>query len=221
MYLDFTYVANNTELILAGAAVTVRISAMAFVVALVVAYAVGTMRAERPRSIPSRLLGAYVELFRGTPLLVQLFLIYYGLPQFGIMLDAWTAGVLGLGLNTGAYMSEVVRASILSVDSGQKEAAQVLGYSRVQALRHIILPQAFRVSLPALMNSLSALLKESSLVSIIAITELTRVGNMIYSRTMAPFEIYLTIALVYFVMTYASSLLAKALERWNDRWAIA
>lgn len=194
---------------------------MAFALALLIAYAVGIARARRLSRWLSLPLGAYVEVFRGTPLLVQLFLIYYGLPQIGIVMNAWTAGVLGLGLNSGAYMSEVVRASLLSVDGGQKEAAEALGYGRWQTLWHITLPQATRTAIPPLTNSLASLLKESSLVSIIAITELTRVGNIIYSRTMAPFEIYLTLAFLYLIMTSAVTLASRRLERTNRKWSIS
>jgi len=219
MSLDFSHVWESIDFILWGASHTLEISLMAFALALLIAYAVGIARARHlPRwlSLP---LGAYVEVFRGTPLLVQLFLIYYGLPQVGIVMNAWTAGVVGLGLNSGAYMSEVVRASLLSVDRGQSEAAEALGYGRRQTLWHIVLPQATRIAIPPLTNSLASLLKESSLVSIIAITELTRVGNIIYSRTMAPFEIYLTLAFLYLVMTSVVTLLSRRLERANRKWA--
>jgi polar amino acid transport system permease protein len=217
--LDFSYVRRSIPFILEGATRTVEISLMAFVLALLIAYAVGIARARRSPWWVALPLRVYIEMFRGTPLLVQLFLIYYGLPQVGIVLGAWTAGVLGLGLNSGAYMSEVVRASLLAVDRGQSEAADVLGYGRWQSLRHIVLPQATKIALPPLTNSLASLLKESSLVSIIAITELTRVGNIIYSRTMAPFEIYLTIAFLYLLMTAVVSLVSRRLERMSHVWA--
>lgn len=219
MGLDFSYVRQAFPFILEGAVRTIEISLMAFALALLIAYAVGIARA---RHLPEWLafpLRAYVELFRGTPLLVQLFLIYYGLPQIGIVMGAWTAGVLGLALNSGAYMSEIVRASLLAVDRGQAEAAEALGYGRLQALRHIVLPQATKIALPPLTNSLASLLKESSLVSIIAITELTRVGNIIYSRTMAPFEIYLTVAFLYLLMTAVVSVVSRRLEKTSQAWA--
>jgi polar amino acid transport system permease protein len=221
MNLDFSHVWESMDFILWGASHTLEISLMAFGLALLIAYAVGIARARRLPRWVSMLLEAYVEVFRGTPLLVQLFLIYYGLPQIGIVMNAWTAGVIGLGLNSGAYMSEVVRASILSVDPGQVEAADALGYGRWQALWHVVLPQATRTAIPPLTNSLASLLKESSLVSIIAITELTRVGNIIYSRTMAPFEIYLTLAFLYLVMTSVVTLISRRLERANRKWSIS
>lgn len=218
MTLDFSPVWDSITFILWGASHTLELSVVSFALAILVAYAVGIARArELPRWL-SAPLTVYVEVFRGTPLLIQLFFIYYGLPQIGIVLGAWTAGILGLSLNSGAYMSEVVRASVLSVDAGQTEAAEALGYGRWQTLRHIVLPQATRTAIPPLTNALASLLKESSLVSIIAITELTRVGNIIYSRTMAPFEIYLTLALLYLVMTLAVTLASRRLERMNRRW---
>ena len=221
MKLDFSHVWESIDFILWGASHTLEISLMAFVVALLIAYAVGIARARRLPIWASLPLGAYVEVFRGTPLLVQLFVIYYGLPQLGIVMNSWTAGVVGLGLNSGAYMSEVVRASLLSVDRGQAEAADALGYGRWQALRHVILPQATRTAIPPLTNSLASLLKESSLVSIIAITELTRVGNIIYSRTMAPFEIYLTLAVLYLIMTSVVTVFSRRLERANRKWSVS
>lgn len=216
---NFAYVREALPFIGEGALATVEVSIAAFLLAMLIAYAVGIARTSGiPRWLELPLI-AYLELWRGTPLLVQLFLIYYGLPSIGIVLDSWTAAVLGLALNSGAYMSEIVRSSILSVDKGQREAAQALGYGRFQTLVHVVLPQAARVSIPPLTNSLASLLKESSLVSILAITELTRTGNIIYSRTMAPFEIYLTIALIYLIMTAVVTLVSRRLERVNSQWA--
>jgi polar amino acid transport system permease protein len=133
------------------------------------------------------LLAAYVEIFRGTPLLVQLFFIYYGLPSAGIVMDAFTAAVIGLALNSGAYMSETVRASILSVSKGQDEAAFSLGYSKLEAIWHIILPQAFRVAIPPLMNVFLQCLKKLHWFGYLYY-ELTRTGNLIYSRTAQPLK---------------------------------
>lgn len=216
---NFDYIREALPFIAKGAFATVQVSVASFVLALLIAYAVGIARASRVPGWLDWLLRGYLEVFRGTPLLVQLFLIYYGLPQIGIVLSSWTAAILGLGLNSGAYMSEIVRASILSVDKGQIEAADALGYGRWQTLWHIVLPQALRVSIPPLTNSLASLLKESSLVSILAITELTRTGNIIYSRTMAPFEIYLTIALIYLLMTSVVTVFSRWLEKVNTAWA--
>lgn len=220
MELNFDIVLNNLPLFWQATLITIKITMLAFILALLIAFTVGVLRSYEIPRVFKLLLAAYVELFRGSPLLIQLFFIYYGLPTAGIVLDAFTAAVIGLALNGGAYMSETVRASILSVPEGQTEAAFSLGYSKLEAIWHIILPQAIRVAVPPLMNGFSSMLKETSLVSVISITELTRTGNLIYSRTARPFEVYLALGLFYFVMTFSVVLLAKQLERKGNRWTI-
>lgn len=215
--MKFHIITDNIDYIISACMVTIGITALSFVLALIIAFAVGTLRSEKLPKPLSSLLRSYIEIFRGTPLLIQLFFIYYGLPSIGISMNGLTAAVLGLALNSGAYMSEVVRASVLSVDKGQKEAAMALGYSNFQSLRYIIYPQAIRVALPPLMNSFSNLLKESSLVSVLAITELTRSGQLIYTRTYRAFEIYLTLGALYFLMTYAVSIVSAGLEKRMNR----
>ncbi|MDZ4910439.1 ABC transporter permease subunit [Clostridium perfringens] len=125
---------------------------------------------------------------------------------------------MGLSLNSAAYMSEIIRGASLSIDKGQYEVAFSIGYSKVKTYIQIILPQSFRVALPSLMNSFASIIKETSLVSIISIAEITRVGNQIYARTLRPFEVYFVIALIYLVMTYSISLLAKFIEGRSTRW---
>ena len=220
MELNFNIVINNLPLFWQATQITLKIAVLAFAFALLIAFMVGVLRSYNIPSIFKLLLSAYVEIFRGTPLLIQLFFIYYGLPSVGIIMNAFTAAVIGLALNGGAYMSESVRASILSVSKGQEEAAYSLGYSKFEAIWHIILPQAFRVAIPPLMNGFSSMLKETSLVSVISITELTRTGNLIYSRTLKPFEVYLALGLFYFVMTFSVVLLAKQIELKEKRWTI-
>lgn len=207
----FDILTNTWPDLLAGALVTVEITAVSFVLALGVGLAVGVARF-RSR-FWRRALAPYVEVFRGTPLLIQLFFIYYGLPSVGINLGSYTAALLGLGLNGGAYISEIVRGSLGGVDKGQEEAALSTGLSRMQTLRHIVLPQALRTALPPLVNAFSALLKESSLVSVLAITELTRIGQLVYTRTFRPFEIYLAVGLIYLLLTYAVSQASRRMER--------
>jgi polar amino acid transport system permease protein len=158
-------------------------------------------------------LAIYVEFFRGTPLLVQLFFIYFGLPQLGITTDKWTAGLLGLGLNGGAYISEIVRGALTGIGKGQYDAAHALGLGWFRTLVWVVAPQALRIATPPLVNSFATLLKESSLVSVIAITEIMNVANMIYSRTFRAFEIYAVVAMMYFVMTFTFSRLSRTLER--------
>ena len=220
MDLNFDIVIRNLPLFWQATMITVKITVLAFVFALIIAFAVGVLRSYNIPRLLKLLLAAYVEIFRGTPLLIQLFFIYYGLPSVGIIIDAFSAAVIGLALNGGAYMSESIRASILSVSKGQEEAAFSLGYNRLEAIWYIILPQAIRVAIPPLMNGFSSMLKETSLVSVISITELTRTGNLIYSRTARPFEVYLTLGLFYFVLTFSVVLLAKQIEKKEKRWIL-
>ena len=194
-----------------GLMATVIVSLASFVMALLIGVSVGIARAESAKA--KRLLGPYVELFRGTPLLIQLFFIYYGLPSIGVNMDNYTAGVIGLGLNGGAYISEIVRGALYSVEKGQKDAAAALGLSWYQAMATVILPQSVRVALPPMVNAFSALLKDSSLVSVLAITELTRVSQLIYTRTFRAFEVYLAVGAIYFGMIYLVSLLSRNLEK--------
>ncbi len=211
-------IGRNLPLLFSATVTTITITLAAFLVALLIAIGVGMVRRYYQQGIVPVILGVYIEIFRGTPLLVQLFFIYYGLPSVGIILDAFTAGVIGLALNCGAYMSETIRAAMISVSRGQEEAAYSLGFSRFQTIRYIVFPQAIRVAIPPMMNSFSSLLKDSSLVSVISITELTRVGNLIYSRTSRPFEIYLTLGIFYFVMTFSITLISRYLEKRSSRW---
>jgi polar amino acid transport system permease protein len=207
----FDILANAFPLLLEGLKVTIAISLASFLVALCLGTVVGVLRSKSP--CLQRWLAPYVEAFRGTPLLIQLFFIYYGMPAVGITLDSTTAGVLGLGLNGGAYISEIVRGSLASVEKGQEDAAFSLGFSWIQTMVYVIIPEVLPVALPPLVNAFSALLKESSLVSVLAITELTRVSQLVYTRTFRAFEVYSTIGALYFLMTYAVSRLSRHLEK--------
>lgn len=165
----------------------------------------------------SRLLAApaafYVEIMRGTPLLVQILFIYFVLPSFGISIPAFWSGVIALTLNSAAYISEIFRAGILSIDAGQMEAARSLGMTYSQAMKRIILPQTFRRVVPPLTNEAIALLKDSSLVTIIGITELTRTGQEAASRYAAPLTIWPMVAVFYLLLTFPLTRIAEYLER--------
>jgi His/Glu/Gln/Arg/opine family amino acid ABC transporter permease subunit len=158
---------------------------------------------------------AYVEVMRGTPLLVQILFVYFVLPGVGVNLPAYASGILALTLNAAAYISEVIRAGIVSIDAGQMEAARALGMSYRQAMRRIILPQTFRRVVPPLTNEGIALLKDSSLVSVIGLTELARTGQELASRYAAPLTIWPLVALLYLVLTFPLTRAAEYLER---RW---
>jgi polar amino acid transport system permease protein len=194
-----------------GAYLTLNITFFSFVLALGIGVVVGIARF-KSKALKG-LLAPYVELFRGTPLLIQLFFIYYAMPVTGFSMNNMTAAYAGVGLCGGAYISEIIRASLGSIPKVQEEAALALGLNWLQTMRHVILPQAFRVAIPPLMNSLSTMLKDTSLVSVLAINELTRTGQMVYSRTFRPFEIYTAVALMYFIMTYSLTLVSYWLEK--------
>ncbi|MBD5643226.1 amino acid ABC transporter permease [Clostridium botulinum] len=218
MELNFDIIFRNLPFLLKATLVTIKITLLSFIVAITLAFIVGILRTYKFSKILDLILNAYVEIFRGSPLLIQLFFIYYGLPSVGIAMDAEVAAVIGLALNGAAYMSEIIRAAIISIDRGQEEAGFSLGYTRFQNLCYIILPQAVKISVPPLVNGFSSLLKDTSLISVISITELTRSGNLIYSRTARPFEVYLTLGLFYFVLTYIVSICSKFIEKRNEKW---
>lgn len=194
-----------------AALITAQIAVVSFALALCLGIGVGVLRSRSRRL--SLLFFPYVEIFRGTPLLIQLFFLYYGLPTVGITMSSFQAAIVGLTLNGGAYVSEAIRGGLMSVKEGQRDASYALGMNWAQTMRHVILPQAMTVAVPPLMNIFSSMLKETSLVSVLAITELTRVGQLVYTRTFRAFEIYLAIGLVYLLMTVSITLLSKLVER--------
>jgi polar amino acid transport system substrate-binding protein len=199
-------------MLLKGALVTIEISVLAMALAIVCGLALALLRLY---GIPPLrwLAVAYIEVIRGTPLLIQLYLIYYGLPNVGIRLNAFVAAVLGLGLNYAAYEAENYRAGIQAVPRGQMEAALSLGMSRWLALRAVVLPQAIRIVIPPVTNDFIALFKDSSLVSVITMVELTKVYGMLALTTYDYMGLGLMTAALYFGLSYPVSLIAKHLER--------
>ncbi|WKB50994.1 amino acid ABC transporter permease [Eleftheria terrae] len=155
----------------------------------------------------------YVSAMRGTPLLVQVFIIYYGLPSIGIEFSPLAAGVLALTLNVAAYLSESLRGAVLGVSSGQWMAGTSLGLSHLQVLRHIVAPQALRTAVPSLSNSLISLIKDTSLVSVIAVTELMLATKELISTTFQPFPLYLAAAGVYWVLSLCFERVQRLLEK--------
>ena len=199
-------------LLLKGAIITVELSLVAMALAIVVGLALALTRLFA--IAPLRWLAtAYIEVIRGTPLLIQLFLIYYGLPEIGIRLNAFAAAVLGLGLNYAANEAENYRAGIQSIPHGQMEAALALGLNRWQALRHVVLPQALRVVIPPVTNDFIAMFKDSSIVSVITMVELTKVYGMLAMSTYDYLGLGVMTAAIYFALSYPASLLAGRLEK--------
>lgn len=202
--------------LLKGAVVTVQVSILAMGLALVLGLVAAMGRLSRNRLLRT-VAGVYIEVIRGTPLLVQLFIVYYGLPTYGIRLDPFTAGFLTLGVHYGAYLSEVYRAGILAVDRGQWEAAASIGMHRHTVLREIILPQAIRTILPPIGNYFISMLKDSALVATISVAELLRTGQLRVAVTFRAMDIYLMVAAIYLAMSYPLSLLIRALEKRSSR----
>jgi polar amino acid transport system permease protein len=193
-----------------GLWLTLKISAASLVCALLLGLVAGLGRvAANPAA--RNLAATYVELIRGTPLLVQIFIMYFFV---GTVLDlsAFVAGVAALSVFTGAYVAEIVRAGIEAVPKGQMEAARSLGMGYAQAMRYVVLPQAIRKALPPLAGQFINLIKDSSLVSVMALTDLTKAGREVVSSTFAPFEVWFTVAALYLVLTGTLSLLVRRLE---------
>lgn len=196
---------------------TIPLALSAFTIGLVLALAVALMRLSGNRFV-SWLARAYISVIRGTPLLVQLFVIFYGLPSIGVLIDPWPSAVVAFSLNVGGYAAEVIRAAILSVPKGQWEAGYTIGMSRGQSLRRLILPQAARVSVPPLSNTFISLVKDSSLASMILVTELFREAQKIAAFSQEFMLLYMQAALVYWVFCLVLSMAQSALETRLDRY---
>ncbi|EIT84842.1 polar amino acid ABC transporter inner membrane subunit [Fictibacillus macauensis ZFHKF-1] len=196
-----------------GLKVTIFIFLVALILGLVVGLVMALLRLSHNKVL-NAIAKIYVNAFRGTPILVQLFFFYYGVNSLGFLsMDKTTAGIVTVGLNAGAYFTEVIRAGIQSIDKGQTEAARSLGLTGMQNMRYVILPQAVRRMLPTFTNQAIISLKDTSLLSIIGITDLTQQGQVVIAATYEAFKIWLVIGIVYFIMIYLLSLLASYLER--------
>ena len=212
MGLDFSIIPKYMDIILLGVAWTVGITVAAAILSFIggVIFAVIALYAPWIIRQPFRL----VEwVFMGTPLLLQLFLIYFGLVQIGIDLPAFVAGIIGLGLHFAVYNSELIQTAIVAVDKGQMEAARTLGLSRGQALRKVVIPQAVRDVIPPIGNNMIALLKDSALVSVIGVSELTLSAQRVIGKTYRPFEFYILAAAFYYVINLCMEWVQRKIER--------
>jgi polar amino acid transport system permease protein len=212
MIPDWSIITHYFPFLLQGALLTLQISlvSLCFGLAAGLAAALCVLSKNPLLRWPTKF---YIWIIRSTPLLVQLFLIYFGLPQFGISLSPFWSGVLALALNTGAYNAETIRAGILSVPTGQFEAARSLGMGPGLTMRRIILPQALRLIIPPMGNNFVILIKDTSLVSTITLVELTLTAQRLIGSTYKPFEMYLMAALLYAVLTTSATLLLRQFER--------
>ncbi|MCL4457516.1 MAG: ABC transporter substrate-binding protein/permease [Nitrospirae bacterium] len=198
--------------LLKGAGITILISVSSMLLAVVLGLILALMKIYG-RPPLSTAAAAYIEIYRGTPLLIQLYILYYGLPNIGISLNPITAAFIGLGMNYAAYEAELYRAGINAVPKGQMEAALSLGMPQSLAIKRIVMPQAVRTALPGVTNDFIALFKDSSLVSVIAMVELTKTYSILAATTLRFFELGLITAVLYFAMSYPLSLLAMRLEK--------
>lgn len=212
------YIVEALPALLKGALITLQLTAIATTLGLIGGILLGIIRLSKVKAL--RLLArVYVDFFRGTPLLVQLYIIYFGIPALfnylGIdfRFNQWGAAIVGLSLNSAAYLAEIVRAGIQSVEVGQKEASESLGLSSTQTMRYVIFPQALRRMIPPLGNEFITLLKDTSLVAVIGYQELFREGQLIVATTYRSFEIYGAVALIYLLLTVLSSQVFSLLER--------
>ncbi|HBP4887371.1 TPA: amino acid ABC transporter permease [Pseudomonas aeruginosa] len=212
------WLANLVELLgmawpflLQGAMYTVLFAAVSMVLGLILGFSVAVVRVTKV-PVVSQIAAVYVSAFRGTPLLVQIFVLYYGLPSVGIEFTPVTAGILALTLNVAAYLSESMRGAILGLDKGQWEAGLSVGLTWGQTLWNIITPQALRLAVPSLSNSLISLIKDTSLISVITVTELMLATKEVIAETFQPLPLYLAAAGIYWLLSALFERVQKALE---------
>lgn len=210
--IDLNLIWNSLPSLLYGTSISLQITLVAAFIGLTFGSLFGLAETSKVRLIPFAI-ATYVTLFRGTPMLVQILFIYYVLPQFGLNLPPFWAASVAIGLNSCAYISQIIRTGINAVPKGQLEAAYMLGFTPIKAMRFIVFPQAFRVTLPALGNELITLVKDSSLASIIGVMELTKEASIIRSRTYDAFSILLAVSVIYLILTGTLSLCMRKYEK--------
>jgi len=211
------FVNSLLPMIMGAIQYTIPLTLISFTGGIILALITAMMRISKSRVLQFPA-AVYVSAIRGTPLLVQLFIIFYGLPNIGVNLDPFISAVIAFVLNVGAYGSEIIRASILSIPKGQWEAAYTIGMTRWQALYRIILPQAARVSVPPLSNSFISLVKDTSLASLVLVAELFRKAQEIAARTYDFLLLYVEAALIYWVICFLLSLVQMMIEKRLDRY---
>lgn len=210
--LNFSLVSEYIPFLVKAAVVTIQLSLVSIILGLVFGLVIALMRISKIK-ILSYIAQFYIWIIRGTPMLVQLFLVYFGLPQIGIELSPFVSSVIALGLNAAAYIAEIYRGGIMSVPMGQMEAAESLGMRYPAIMKKIILPQALRVSVPSLGNQAVAMLKDSSLASLVTVSELMMVSQRFASTNFAFIEFYLVAAGFYLVMTTIFTFILHKIEK--------
>jgi len=206
---------KSSPFLLQGALATIKIALVSITIGLCGGILIGILNCRKLRSTHlSFFLSGFVWMIRGTPLFVQVLIVYYALPEIlGFSLSPFAAGVIALGINSTAFISEIVRGGIDSIPSGQWEAAYVVGLKPCETLKEVILPQMFRITLPSLTNELTALIKQTSILMVIGVAELTKVSKDIVARELDPMTMYLAAAVLYLAMTSCLSLFARSKQK--------
>ncbi|MFA5313329.1 MAG: amino acid ABC transporter permease [Methanomassiliicoccales archaeon] len=212
MNLDWSVIPENFWFLMDGAKLTLIIAIIAILFGFAGGLLLGMARISKNRVVYGLSTG-YIEAFRGTPLLVQIFLIYFGLPSLGMQFTPLIAGILALSLNSAAYQAEIFRAGVQSIPKGQMEASRSMGMTYNQSMFHVIIPQALRNSMPTYTNEFITLIKDSSLVMAIGVLELTYSAKDVIADTFQPFVLYIFIAIVYFALTFSTSRIMRFVER--------
>jgi len=212
--IDHSLLFSSLPDLLHGACVTIKIGFSASLLGLVIGTCLAILE---ERKGFSALVFCYVNLFRGTPMLVQILFVFYILPQIGITLSPFWCATMAIGLNSGAYVSQMVRTGINAVHKGEREAGKCLGLTDAQVYRYVVLPQTFRMMIPSLGNECVTLLKDSSLASIIGVVELTKAGSIIRGRTYDAFTVLIGVTAIYLIITFFVSFVIKRCERWGRK----
>jgi polar amino acid transport system permease protein len=217
MAFNWELVERSVPVLATGLLMTLKICALAIVFGTILGVLIGVASLSRHKVVRWIVL-SYVDFIRGTPLLIQIFLVYFALPVVGINLPEFWAGVIALSLNAAGFISEIVRAGVSSIEKGQADAARSVGMRHAQILFHILLPQSLRAVVPPITNELITLVKGSALLSVISVYELTRSGQAIIAVRFAPLEIFLLIAIYYYVTITILAWLSRWLERRLPVW---
>jgi His/Glu/Gln/Arg/opine family amino acid ABC transporter permease subunit len=209
----FELLQESMPLLMQGMALTLQLAFVSLVIAMVIGIAASLMGMSK-NPVLSGINKAFVAIIRGTPLLVQGFFIYFGITGLlGVRISAFMAGVIALSLNAGGYLSEIFRGGIQAVDPGQREAARSLGLSARQTTWRIIIPQAIRICIPSVVNQWCITIKDTSIISVIGLAELTKMGQTIIARTYRSFEVWIIVGIMYFVVIYLLTVLARIVEK--------
>ena len=213
-------VSSFWPLLEAGIKTTVPLKLISFALGMILAFIVAMMRLSKI-TVLSKIAQFYVWVIRGTPLIVQLFVIFYGLPRVGIVFSPFVSAVIGLVISEGAYDSEIIRAAIQSIPKGQWEASHALGFKKIQTLTHVIVPQAALIAVPSLGNMFISLLKDTSLTAILTVREIFQIGQQIVAVTFEPLWLYLEVGLVYLIFSSVLSKLQVMLEKKLGKHMVA